>query len=60
METLVMETLLVGLAAAISLMTLVWVVSLFRRDASIIDIFWGLGFVVLGWLYFARGQQDGV
>ena len=54
-----LESLLAGLGAALALMTLVWVASLAKRDASIIDIFWGLGFVVLGWVYFASGPQQG-
>ena len=49
----VISIYLLGLAAALGLMTLLWLVSLARRDASIVDIFWGAGFVVLGWLYFA-------
>jgi len=36
-------------------MTLAWVVSLIKRDASIIDVFWGLGFVLLCWLYLLLG-----
>jgi steroid 5-alpha reductase family enzyme len=47
-----------ALALAIGMMTLVWVVSLVRKDAGIIDIFWGLGFVVVAWFYFF--QTDGV
>lgn len=29
-----------------------WLVSLLLRDASIVDIFWGLGFVVVAWASF--------
>lgn len=47
-----------GLGAALVLMTLVWVVSLVRRDASIIDIFWGLGFVLVAWVYYSLGSQE--
>lgn len=43
-----------GLAVALSLTTLVWLASLAKRDASIIDIFWGLGFVTLAWYYRSR------
>lgn len=43
-----------GLAAAVGLTTLVWLASLPRRDASIIDVFWSLGFVLLAWLYRAQ------
>ena len=28
-------------------MTSVWLLSLVRRDASIVDVFWGLGFALL-------------
>jgi len=34
------------------MMTLVWLASLGKRDASIIDGFWGLGFVVVAGVYF--------
>ncbi len=43
-----------GLGAALALTTLVWLVSLVKRDVSIIDVFWGLGFVMLAWLYRGR------
>jgi steroid 5-alpha reductase family enzyme len=35
------------LAAIVGLMSVVWLLSLYRRDASIIDPFWGLGFVAV-------------
>ena len=41
-----------GLLLALGLMTVVWVGSLIRRDASLVDRFWGLGFVMLGWFYW--------
>lgn len=47
---------LTGLAAAGAMMTLVWVLSLVRRDAGIIDVFWGLGFVLVTWLYFSMSD----
>ncbi len=42
---------LVGLGAILTVLTLVWMLSVKRRDASIADICWGLGFVLLSWLY---------
>ncbi|PJF43761.1 MAG: hypothetical protein CUN55_07480 [Phototrophicales bacterium] len=33
------------------LMTLLWLLSLHLKDASIVDIFWGLGFVILAYTY---------
>ena len=44
-------TSLVGLAAVLAVATAIWVLSVRRRDASIADVFWGLGFVLLVWLY---------
>ncbi len=40
-----------GLVVALGLTTLVWLASLVKRDASIVDIFWALGFVTLAWFY---------
>ena len=40
-----------GLVAALGLTTLVWLSSLIKRDVSIVDIFWSLGFVMLAWFY---------
>jgi len=34
------------------LMIALWLVSLLLRDSSIVDIFWGTGFVITGWFYF--------
>jgi steroid 5-alpha reductase family enzyme len=50
--------LLLGLAAAFGLMTVVWIASLAKRDVSIIDIFWGPGFALIAWLYFALGDPS--
>ncbi len=44
-------TALVGLGTMLATLTLVWLLSLRLRDASIVDICWGLGFVLVAWLY---------
>ncbi len=44
------SVLLANLVAIALAMLALWVVSLVRRDASIVDMFWGLGFVVIAWL----------
>jgi steroid 5-alpha reductase family enzyme len=44
--------LMTNLAAALIYMVCLWPVSLLKRDASIADIFWGLGFVMIAWLSF--------
>ncbi|MBL7977211.1 MAG: DUF1295 domain-containing protein [Bacteroidetes Order II. Incertae sedis bacterium] len=41
------------------LMTLVWVLSLIRRDSGIVDVFWGLGFLMLS-LYTFWWESVGV
>jgi steroid 5-alpha reductase family enzyme len=40
-----------GLLAVVGALSLVWMASVRRRDASIVDIWWGPGFVLLAWLY---------
>jgi steroid 5-alpha reductase family enzyme len=47
-----LSTWLIGLAAASILMFGAWTLSLWRRDAGIIDGFWGSGFVLLAWIYW--------
>lgn len=42
---------LVGLGAILAAQTLLWMLSVRLQDASIADAFWGLGFVLLAWLY---------
>lgn len=39
-------------AVIFGLMLLLWVVSLLLRNSSIVDIFWGFGFVVSVWVYY--------
>ncbi len=51
------QLLLVNLAAVMSLMLLVWLASVPLRNASIVDIFWGLGFVAVGWLTFVLNRS---
>jgi steroid 5-alpha reductase family enzyme len=43
-------------ATAIGLMVVVWLASLVSHDASIVDSFWGLGFVAIAWVCFAVGD----
>ena len=44
-------TALAGLIAILTALTFVWMLSVKLRDASIADICWGAGFVMLAWLY---------
>jgi steroid 5-alpha reductase family enzyme len=47
----------IGLVVALALMSLVWLASLVKRDASIVDVFWGVGFVAVVWVYFLTAQE---
>ncbi len=42
-----------ALAIILGLMILLWLISLVMKNSSIVDIFWGSGFVITGWVYFA-------
>ena len=50
--------MLASAAGALALVTAVWLASLRLHDASIIDIFWGLGFVVIAWICVGVGHGD--
>ncbi len=39
-------------------MLILWLVSLWQHNASIVDIFWGMGFVVANWAYFALAPDE--
>lgn len=48
------EAALVGLASILMALSLVWVLSVRLQDASVVDVCWGLGFVLLGGVYCLR------
>ena len=51
-------TLLWATGAVIFLfITLVWLLSLAVRNASIMDIFWGMGFIIVAWLAYTLTPQ---
>ena len=39
-------------------MVVVWLMSLPLKDASIVDMFWGLGFVLVAWVTSWRAEGD--
>ena len=51
MNNLLLSNLTLLLAATF----LLWLLSVKLRDASIVDIFWGLGFVLVAWASYAQG-----
>lgn len=46
----ILLTNVLGIACA---MCLLWGISLYRKDASIVDLFWGLGFALVSWVSLA-------
>jgi steroid 5-alpha reductase family enzyme len=48
-----LEVYAIGLGVVLGLMAVLWIVSLALRNSSIVDPFWGTGFVIANWLYFA-------
>ena len=53
-----LEALGLSLLVVAALMTGVWLLSLARKDASIVDVFWGLGFVLVAVAYVAVTDGD--
>jgi steroid 5-alpha reductase family enzyme len=48
-----LEVYAIGGLVILGFMATLWLVSLPLRNASIVDIFWGAGFVLANWIYFA-------
>lgn len=56
--TPLLQTLLMNFAVLLVAMLALWLVSLKRRDASIVDPFWGMGFVIVGWTGWSLATGD--
>jgi steroid 5-alpha reductase family enzyme len=54
-----MTLFLMGLMASIALMSFVWIFSVPLRDASLVDRFWGLGFVVVALVWWSLSGYPG-
>ncbi|MFP3905544.1 MAG: DUF1295 domain-containing protein [Acidimicrobiales bacterium] len=52
------DVLIASALAIAGLMLVVWVISVVVGDASIIDLVWGLGFVIVAWVTVAVGDGD--
>ena len=53
------DAFLAGGGVVLGAMSLVWLASVRLRDASIVDVFWGLGFVIAAWAYRGFGPAAG-
>ena len=52
----ILSILTMNLLLILGSMLALWLLSLILKNASIVDIFWGLGFVILAWLTFFRSD----
>ena len=52
--------MLIGLAAVVSLFTILWLASLAVNNASIVDMWWGPGIFLIGLTYFLSTDGAGV
>lgn len=50
------QLLTLNFGAALGLMTVAWLLSLPTRNASLADVFWGWGFILIAWLSLVYGQ----
>jgi steroid 5-alpha reductase family enzyme len=51
--------LAVEAGVVLAMVTALWAVSVAVRDTSIVDVFWGSGFVVVAWVGLALGEGGG-
>jgi len=54
----VFDIFLINAGVIAGLMLTVWLISLPLRDVSIVDIFWGLGFVLVSWVTYLAGTES--
>jgi steroid 5-alpha reductase family enzyme len=47
-----------GFLVIMTAMTLLWLLSVYLKNASIVDPFWGSGFVILSWFYFSQTDSS--
>ncbi len=52
------QIFLQGGLAILIYVTVIWIISLIKKDAGIMDIFWGLGFIVVGYFYLAADYSN--
>lgn len=45
-----------GFLVVMILMTVLWIISIFIKNVSIVDIFWGSGFIILSCVYFLKSR----
>ncbi|MGH7492730.1 MAG: DUF1295 domain-containing protein [bacterium] len=51
------EILTVTACAILTCLTILWLISLALRNSSIVDVFWGLGFIIASCIYFVLAPE---
>jgi steroid 5-alpha reductase family enzyme len=54
------ETYFISLGIILIAVTLLWIISVIITDASIVDLFWGMGFVITNAYYFISSGEPGL
>ena len=53
------EVYFIAFAVIMVMMTILWIISIFIKNVSIVDLFWGFGFVVVNAFYvFMSGELN--
>ena len=47
-----------ALIPILTLMTILWLFSILKKNVSIVDAFWGIGFMLTATFYFFRGENQ--
>lgn len=56
--TPLLQLLTITLVSLGGIMMMLWLISLARRDASIVDPFWGAGFVMIAWIAWGQSSRS--
>ncbi len=57
---MILDTLINSVVVIVISMFLLWFLSVLKKNASIVDIFWGLGCVIVGWASAINAEQVSV
>ena len=57
---MILDTLINSVVVIVISMLMLWVLSVLKKNASIVDIFWGLGFAIVGWASAINAEQVSV
>ena len=52
-----LEIYIQGFIAILAMMTILWIVSVFLKNVSIVDSFWGIGFVLAAISYYLNTEE---